>query len=918
MSLHTLVIRCFAALAEYSIRHPRRVVALAAVLTLAIAPGVTQLKLRTDGHALVDQDAPEVRFDQAIRDEFGIEDPVAVIVRARHPDGIFNPATLQLVRDLTSDFQKIPGVRGSNIVSLATERGFRTRPSTLIFRTFLETPRQTKAELEELREDLRRIELYTGTILSYDGQSAAILIGAAPGLDRTKLYQSILDLIAARGEVQDDIAVTGAPVAEALLGIHILEDLGVPKALLGTSTRSALEKPAWKWPENFYEFRLLVARHAGLVPVSMALMALIFFVSFRTLAATALPMIEVGASLIFVFGLMGYLGVPVYLTIAVMPVLLTAMAVTDEIHIYSRYFALLRERPDAGHVELARTTMEEMIRPVVNTSLTTAIGFVSFGFSPLGPVQAFGIFTGLGVLFCLVWSLSVMPALLVWIDPKWFRSPARRKTAAGALTGSSAFGALALAVVRCRWVVLGATAVVIALTPLGLRRLVIQDSWIDGFDPDSRFSRTTRFVNEQYRGVHLLYVSFDASKSWRGTMPAANAALTRFVLPANATTNAQEWAGCWLHVSLDAPGAGTSAPRAWRSVIDAVVVSSNEMVLQTQYRDENATFWRDLPTSKTVHYQIIAQPHLQPELLRTIADLDAFIEARTQYKVGSVLSPADYVATTRFMVRPNEPGSRRLPADTVEAKLMFDYYRIVRGPGQLRQVVDAHYGRSLLAVFLKEANFMDTEKLMRDIRAYEREHLTPHGIRLGFAGDTAVSQSLIRSIVTTQLQSLFGSLAGILAVTSLLGRSLRWGVYCVLPSALAVLINFAVMGWFGIPLGVATSMFAGMTLGLGVDFAIHLLEGFGAARAQGLAPEAALRVSMSRTGPAVLVNTLAISVGFGVLVISQVPANARLGVLTILGLVNCLIASVALLPVLLHAWPLKNRHAKTASTQAPE
>src|SRR6185436_12746977 len=156
------------------------------------------------------------------------------------------------------------------------------------------------------------------------------------------------------------------------------------------------------------------------------------------------------------------------------------------------------------------------------------------------------------------------------------------------------------------------------------------------------------------------------------------------------------------------------------------------------------------------------------------------------------------------------------------------------GQPRLRQIVDTNYWQSLTTVFLKDANFQDTAQLMRDLRAYERERLAPKGIKLGFAGDVAVSQSLIKGIVTTQLQSLFWSLAGIYAVTALLGRSLRWGIYCVLPSALAVLINFAVMGWMNIPLGVATSMFAAMTLGIGVDFATHLLEGYSLARGRGL------------------------------------------------------------------------------------
>ena len=72
---------------------------------------------------------------------------------------------------------------------------------------------------------------------------------------------------------------------------------------------------------------------------------------------------------------------------------------------------------------------------------------------------------------------------------------------------------------------------------------------------------------------------------------------------------------------------------------------------------------------------------------------------------------------------------------------------------------------------------------------------------------------------------------------------------------------------------------------------------------------------MALTGPPALINTAAMSLGFGVLMLSQVPANARLGLLVVLGLVNCFVTSLLLLPVLLHWWPLKEpkqrRHAGT-------
>src|SRR5271170_5228838 len=91
----------FAALSHYSLSHPGRVMLLAAALMLGVAPGIWRLKVRTDGRALISPDAPEFLEDQDIRSRFGIGDQIVVLIRCRHPDGIFNPGSLQLVRDLT-------------------------------------------------------------------------------------------------------------------------------------------------------------------------------------------------------------------------------------------------------------------------------------------------------------------------------------------------------------------------------------------------------------------------------------------------------------------------------------------------------------------------------------------------------------------------------------------------------------------------------------------------------------------------------------------------------------------------------------------------------------------------------------------------------------------------------------------------
>ena len=81
-------------------------------------------------------------------------------------------------------------------------------------------------------------------------------------------------------------------------------------------------------------------------------------------------------------------------------------------NLFNRYFTLLRDQPGVSPAELLQDTFDKLVGPVAVTSLTSAIGILSFGFSPLGPVRAFGFMTGIGVLLGLIYSLTVVPAML--------------------------------------------------------------------------------------------------------------------------------------------------------------------------------------------------------------------------------------------------------------------------------------------------------------------------------------------------------------------------------------------------------------------------------------------------------------------------------------------------------------------------
>ncbi len=842
---------------------------MVAVLTAAAAPGLARLELRTDGAALIPPREAAVTYDRDVRRRFGIRDPMVVVVRTERPEGIFNPGTLRRVRDLTTALARIPEIGPDGVTSLATEKGLRFIPGTLRRRTFLDPLPEKPAEIAELRSDLARIGVYDGVLLGAGGRAAAVVVGVPPGVDRQDLYRRVFQ--EARGVEGDRVEVLGAPVAETLLGSHILADLGLPASWLGAGAEGS-------------------GRLIGLVPASLAMMGLVFLIGFRRPAAALVPLAKVGICLVLVFGAMGWLGVPVYLTTAVLPVLLLAVGTASEVHLFRRFGLKRAERPLAEGRELAAAALEEVEAPVLQAAATTAVGFLSFSLSSIGPVQVFGLAAAGGVLLCLLGSLAATPAVLALVPPGWIS----RRLRIPAETRGGSFSRIARFAVRHRRAILAVAAAVALLAVDGVRRLVVQDSWVDGFAPESPFALSMRQFDRDFAGAHILQVVVETEALHRAGEVAGIAVGDRtLTLSALSGISAPQLLGSFL--DLEGPRGGPQ-PRQWSSWVASARPEGDRIVLSWPITGGSPRFWLAPRPEDRVGWTLRGEPLAVPAVLERVRELEHFLAGRPG--VGGVLGPARFLETASFLTSPDDPGSRHLPDSPEAAEILWHNSGVVLGPERLGRIVDADHARGLVTVFLRGSNFAGTGRLMADLRSWERRHLAPAGVRLGFAGDVAVSQSLIGAVVTTQVESLALSLVGIFAVTAWLARSGRRGRLCVVPAALAVLLDFAAMGWLGIPLGVATSMFAGMTLGVGVDYAIHLLARAERLRQEGMGNEAALAQALTVTGPAILIDSSSSILGFAVLLLSQVPANHRLGGLLSLSLGVCVLATLWVVPAL--------------------
>jgi len=143
------------------------------------------------------------------------------------------------------------------------------------------------------------------------------------------------------------------------------------------------------------------------------------------------------------------------------------------------------------------------------------------------------------------------------------------------------------------------------------------------------------------------------------------------------------------------------------------------------------------------------------------------------------------------------------------------------------------------------------------------------------------------------------SLVLVLSVVIIAFRSWRGVVLVFVPLLLANLVNLSLIRVFVGPLNTYTSFGTAILLGLGVDFAVHLVGRYREMRAGGLDVERAVITAWDRTGPPCMTAALTSAAGFLALAAASFKGFAQLGLMLSMGLMVCLASMLCLLPILI-------------------
>ena len=361
----------FARLATWVLDHRRLVLAVLVALTAALGhQAATRLRFDATLEAFLATDAPvRVRLER-FRATFGRDD-VFVIVAVGDVFSAPYLERLATLRDAILAIDDPPDVV-TGVDNLLDAPSVRAGGGAVSVRPLAEL----LPEISAFRDAARAAPTVRGNLLSDDGGATGLVVRTAvvPEKASHALYRRLMAITAAHAAPGFALHVAGGPALAAAINAHTLSDA----------------------------YRSLAA--------ALVLIGVLLGLIYRHPLAVLGPFAVIFVSLVWTFGAMALLGYPMTALHNILPTLLLTVGLGDAVHLMSVF--RVEARADGDAFAATVRALDQTGRPIVFTSLTTALGMLGFTVTRLGVTSEFGAFAALGVTFAMVLSLTLLPIVL--------------------------------------------------------------------------------------------------------------------------------------------------------------------------------------------------------------------------------------------------------------------------------------------------------------------------------------------------------------------------------------------------------------------------------------------------------------------------------------------------------------------------
>ena len=557
---------------------------------------------------------------------------------------------------------------------------------------------------------------------------------------------------------------------------------------------------------------------------------------FRRIRFVVLPLITCALCLVIILGFLSWIDWRLTVISSNFVLLLLIITLALTIHLIVRYRELQSNNPESNQHELVSQTVISMAKPCLYTVLTTIVAFTSLVVSDIRPVIDFGWMMTMGISLALVIAFIIIPAGMVLLGKGPHTS---------LQDNSSAFTAKFAWLTEHYGTLILLTALSLAaLSAYGISKLEVENRFIDYFRSDT----------EIYRGMETIDTALG------GTTP-LDIIIQAPVFDEPTINDVEEFESTDDDYSLD-----------------------DDYAFEDEYGDMEEELAQDDASSLAESYWFSSAGLADLEKLQT------FIDA--QPEVGKVNSLVQLYAVARDL---SNRDLNDLEIAIMRQSLSDEIYQQMVAPYLLEDIDEARI----------QLRAMETGGQLRRAELLEKIHqyaidevgIAPENIR--FTGILVLYNNMLQSLYKSQIVTLGAVFIGIMIMFLVLFQSVKISIIAILPNFLAAGIVLGSMGIFGIPLDMMTITIAAITVGIGVDHAIHYLTRFKREFSLDSNYIGAMHRAHASIGQALFYTSITIIAGFSILALSNFIPSVYFGLLTGLAMLAALLGSMTLLPQLI-------------------
>jgi hypothetical protein len=468
----------FKKIVNFCFDHAKLVLVLTAVAIVAALVQIPKIKVDTDPENMLPNDEPVRVFHDRLKQEFNIYDFIVLgVINPEDENGVFNAETLNNVYQITQEVKNIDGVISEEIIAPSTKDNIRQGGvGEVVFEWLMPEPIQQGQQALSIRGEALDNPMFYDTMVSRDGKALAVYIPIEKKDISYKVSQQIEEIIS-KYKGQEEYHITGLPVAEDTFGVQMFKQMAISAPL------------------------------AGLI---IFLLMLLFFKNIRLVIS---PMLLAITTVVLTMGLLIGLGFGVHIMSSMIPIFLMPIAVLDSVHILSEFFDKYKYLKDKRKTVFA--VIDELFKPMLFTSLTSAVGFFSLSFSPIPPVQTFGVFVAIGILIAWFLTMTFIPAYISLIKDKSLDNmhAGRQAKPTKETPLDRLLQKIKTVSINYAKPVVILSIILVILSVYGISRIQVNDNPIRWFEPNHKIRVADRILNDHFGGTYTAYLVLESDNN---------------------------------------------------------------------------------------------------------------------------------------------------------------------------------------------------------------------------------------------------------------------------------------------------------------------------------------------------------------------------------------------------------------------